>query len=259
MRELGIDVARYQGFAKWSVFPAYDVLYAGIRSTISWGYQDPTFPHNWSESRRVMIERTPYHVIYPKQPAIRQMDNLYKVCPERPDLPRALDLELAGDGSGDPYPAPPSQQATTLWQCVEIIKQRDGEYPIIYSRKELIDRWLLSWTTNMLNSVWWWLAQYPKLGYLQKPYEHPGPVALPNRVNVERVIIHQTSDRIAPFPGSISPYDTKTLDRNRWVNPISLTDWLKTRNGQPPPPALTLDQRMDRIEKVAVEHGWILP
>ena len=233
-RELGTDVARYQGFVKWEAFKAAGVLFAGIRATISWGYQDPCFPHNWQESRRVAINRTIYHVTYPKQSPLRQMDNLYKVCPEKPDLPRSLDLELPGDGSGDKIPAPPSQQADMLWKCVEIIKSRDGEYPIIYSRKELIDRLLISWTTDMLNKCWWWLAQYPLLKRLQAPYEHAGPPALPNRVRADRVLIHQTSDRIAPFPGSISPYDTKTLDRNRWQNPIPLADWLAAR-GKPAP------------------------
>ena len=238
-RELGTDLSRYQGFAKWDVFKSAGVLFAGIRSTISWGYQDPTFPHNWIESRRVAIPCTPYHVVYPKQDPLRQMDNLYKVCPAKPDLPRALDLELAGDGSGDKVPASPSQQAVTLWKCAEIVQQRDGEYPIIYTRYILINQWLASWTTDMLNQVWWWLAQYPQLGRLQKPFEHPGPPTLPNRVRADRVLIHQTSDRMAPFPGSVSPYDTKTLDRNRWVNPLPLADFLAVRGADIPKPKPT--------------------
>ena len=51
------------------------------------------------------------------------------------------------------------------------------------------------------------------------------------------MIVHQTSDRMAPFPGSVSPYDTKTLDRNRWVNPLPLADFLAVRGADKPAPA----------------------
>jgi len=40
-----------------------------------------------------------------------------------------------------------------------------------------------------------------------------------------------------------------------WWNAISAHKWQITT---PPPPVLTLEQRMDRIEKAAQQHGWIL-
>ena len=212
-RPFGIDVSVYQGFIRWGEIAAHDppVLFASIRATIAWGYQDKWFPRNWGEAGIHGIYRAAYHVVYPKQDALQQMDNFYKVASERGELPRVLDFEVPGDGMHDPAPAPPEQRAETLWNCSEIVNQRDGMRPIIYSRYAYVNPNLKSWTADMLNAHFWWLAQYLLLP-LGAEKEHPGPPTLPDRVDPQRVIMHQTADKIPGFG-----VDSATLDRDRWL------------------------------------------
>jgi len=42
-----------------------EVIFAGIRAAVSWGYQDAWFQYNWQEARRVGIVRMAYQVVYP--------------------------------------------------------------------------------------------------------------------------------------------------------------------------------------------------
>jgi GH25 family lysozyme M1 (1,4-beta-N-acetylmuramidase) len=235
MNEFGIDLSRYQGWSDWDAIRAHSpaVEFAAARASISWGYQDPLFPHNQAEAARVGVPLMPYHVLYPKQPVISQMDNLYRVCPECL-YPRVLDFELAGDGSADPHPAPPAQRAAALWSCVEIILQRDDRPPLIYSRHLFVDDSLASWSTGQLNQVYWWLAQY----LVDRSHEHPGPPTLPLRVERDRVIAHQTADKTPPFG-----VESAALDYDRWQQLLAPAYFFNLSE-----PAPTLEERVASLE-----------
>lgn len=193
-RVINADIAAANGFLGFF-----------LRAGISWGYQDPYFAVNYQNMKNAGLYRSSYHVLYPSQPALKQADSWFKVHPE-PDaekpIPRAIDLEVSNS-------QPAAKIADVTWEMVEICKKRDGFFPILYSRKNLIDPWLASWTDEMLNSLYYWLAQYLAKGYL----EHPGPPALPERLSKDRVLLHQTSDRKPPPAGMTS---SNTQDYNRW-------------------------------------------
>lgn len=204
-RPLLRDYSRYQQYVNADVAIAHGVLGMAHRATISYGYQDPFFNANYKSFGRDETYRTSYHVEYPSQPALKQVDNWYSMHPaldaSKP-FARVLDLELHTN-------QPASKIADVTWEICEIVKSRDGFYPIIYSRKNLIDAWLASWTDEMLNAIYWWLAQYLLAGYL----EHPGPPSLPNRIRRERILMHQTSDHKLAPPGEVA---SKAVDWNRW-------------------------------------------
>lgn len=241
-RPFGIDVSRHQGKISWSAIAQHEprVYFVGIRATISWGYQDNWFPANWRGAGEYGLFRMSYHVIYPKQPALRQMDNFFRTAPEPGEFGmRVLDFELEGDGRDDPHPATRNQQQDTLWKCSEICKQRDGKLPIIYSRAEFVNRQLRSWSSELLNAHYWWLAQYT----WSRVREHPGPPTLPAKVLPERVLFQQTADRAKGFG-----VQSWSLDRDRFLGPLKELLSLVQAH---PAPELTLEEK---VEKLWTDH-----
>src|SRR3990167_809290 len=202
-RPLLVDVSANQGKMNVAIMAAGGVLGIVPRAGISWSYKDPTFPDVWAQAGTVGIYRTSYHVIYTDQPIAAQADSWYSVHPERDIMPRLIDLEV--DRGDSAY-----QKAFNTWRMVELIDSRDGIPPTIYSRYLLVNQWLAPyWTVEQLNHVTWALAQYLN----DRTVEHPGPPTLPNGVRADRVLYHQTADKIAGWPGSI---ESAALDRDRW-------------------------------------------
>lgn len=213
-RPLWRDYSRWQGLVNADIAQANGVLGMAHRATISWGYKDSFFRANYDAFGNRGLYRTSYHVIYPDQPIIKQLDNWYSVHEYLETIPRVVDLELKRDQT-------PEKIGDVTWLMVEKIKERDGIYPIIYSRYLLVNSWLKNWTTEMLNRVWWWLAQYGLYGYI----EHPGEPTLPNRVNRNRVVLHQTSDHKLAPPGEVK---SRAVDWDRWEigNEAQMHQWI---------------------------------
>jgi GH25 family lysozyme M1 (1,4-beta-N-acetylmuramidase) len=224
----GIDVSRYQGVINWDAIALRKddpstgsgaVKFAGIRAGISWGYVDSFFGRNWQEAKAAGIPRAAYHVFYPNESPERQALHFIKTIREANvagvsagsslhetlgELPPVADVELY---SGI-HTCTPAIYGKNLQEYLGWIEAFGGVRPLIYSRKTMIDKFvtdgkLLEW----LSKYDWWLAQY-----LEDGSEHPGPAALPVGVNEENAIIHQTSDRGAPFG-----VQSKALDYNRWI------------------------------------------
>jgi len=223
-RPLWRDYSRYQGMVNFDIAKANGVLGMVARAGISWGYTDPFFETNWVGAGKVDMRRSSYHVLYPSESVIRQADNWYRIHPEREVIPRVIDLELHTDQSW-------KRIADQTWAMSQLVKSRDGIRPIIYSRYLLINQWLQSWTTEMLNDHYYWLAQYSWFGYR----EHAGPPTLPNRVRRDRVVLHQTSDHKAPFPGEVQ---SKSVDWDRWEigNEEQMNQWIDVAWGEGPEP-----------------------
>ena len=220
------DWSRYQGYVDHVLADQAGVRGMFSRATISWGYQDPFFSHNYIGAGDVGMYRSSYHVIYPGQPAIRQMDNWYGVHPTIDIIPRVLDLELRHD-------QPPSRIADITWQMSEIVLSRDGYRPLIYSRYLLINDWLKSWTDEMLNDHYYILAQYK----WDRTREHPGPPTLPYRVERDRIVMHQTADKKPPV--DVRQVQSKSVDRDRWEigNITQMHQWIREHwGGSTPPP-----------------------
>lgn len=229
-RPLWRDYSRYQGFADLSVAMANGVFGYAARAGISWGYQDPLFPHFWEQGGLLQsMYRTSYHVIYPDQPVLSQADNWYRVHPERDVLPRVIDLELHRN-------QPAGRIAEAVWEMSEIVKSRDGVRPWIYSRYLLINSWLSSWTDTMLNDHYYWLAQF----LWDRVREHPGPPTLPARVNRDNIVMHQTADKKRGFPAEVESY---SVDWDRWeLGDVSyMHQWISEQYGGAPPPPPTFE------------------
>jgi hypothetical protein len=169
---------------------------------------------------------------------VAQTNLWYSVHPTRDIVPRWIDLEVdRGDST--------LQKATRTWEMVELVESRDGVSPTIYSRYLLVNQWLVPhWTVEMLNHVTWALAQYK----FDRTVEHPGPPTLPIGVREDRVLYHQTADKIPGWPGSIG---SSALDRDRWcVGDVSqmktyiINEWTEPEE-PPPPPEVTLIIRID--------------
>ena len=231
-KPLGIDVSRWQGVIRWQEIAQHQptVEFVYIRAGMSWGYIDTQFRANWQGAKDNHIPRGAYHVIYPDVSIERQMINLFNaLAGDYGDLPIALDYEL--DHGMDK-----TTITDGILHAAQIIKSKTGKQPIIYSRAG----WLDAYTVN--KGTWhknfnFWLAQYLRSGV-----EHPGLPNLPIGVKMEQVIIHQTTDKGAPFG-----VESKALDYNRWQLSTSVKEYFGLTQAQKPP--MTLEERVADIER----------
>lgn len=224
-RPLWRDISRYQYPYNVSVAVANGVHGFIFRAGISWGYIDPWFQNYWMQADGMGVFKTSYHVIYTDQPIIKQADNWYRIHPERDIVPRVIDLEV---DRGDSF----ASKADATWEMSEIVKQRDGIRPLIYSRYLLLNAWLKSWTTEMLNEHYYILAQF----LYDRTNEHPGPATLPDRVQRDRVVLHQTADKKPGFSGEAG---SLSVDYERWElgDELAMYQWIsKNWNDQTQPP-----------------------
>ncbi len=206
----GIDLSRYNASADLRQFPNFDqiaahqpeVTFIAMRTGQSWGEKDQTFGHFFDEARRIGACILPYHVIFPGETALKQIDNLMEIL-DGIDLTHVrlvLDVELEHLKSR-------AMITNTLQICLELLRQETGRYPIVYSRASFVDNCL---QIDDLPVVDWWLAQY----YYRRSYpaytpEYPCPPKLPR--GVSNWLIHQTTDK-GPAIGGGSNY----MDYDRW-------------------------------------------
>lgn len=224
----GVDISRYQYSQDGRQKINFDVLnplikFCGIRAAISWGYTDPWFFYSWTSAT---APRLAYHVTYPGEDAIRQMDHFLQVVNPGEHDRLVLDLEL--DHGYSKY-----QITQTVLACLERLRSATGRYPVIYSRAFWVNDHLR--VPDLPEGLNWWLATY--LTPLPEPaytVEHPGPPWLP--VGVNNWLIHQTGDR---GNGAAHGVASHYIDTNRW-------------NG-------TEDQMLDYFDMTEESHEVYLP
>lgn len=206
----GIDLSRYNASADLRDNPDFNqiashdpqVNFIAMRSGQSWGEKDPTFEGFFREAVRIGACILPYHVIFPGEPALKQINNLMRIL-EGIDLERVrlvLDMELDHQQSR-------AIITNTLLTCLELLNQETGRYPIIYSRASWVDSHLQVEDLPWLD---WWLAQY----HYRRPFpaytpEFACPPNLPR--GVTQWLIHQTAEK-APAIGGVGTY----MDYDRW-------------------------------------------
>jgi GH25 family lysozyme M1 (1,4-beta-N-acetylmuramidase) len=190
----GIDLSKFNTSAdgkkkvNFDTIAAHDpkVAFVSMRSGISWAYQDPWFSYYFQEAARIGRVRMPYHVLYPGESPLAQMDNFFRILgnPDFNITPLVLDLEI------DHGQTPVRITATTA-KSIEIITTRTGNIPFIYSRALWVNQFL---RVKDLPPVFWWLAQYRySWPYPLYTPEFPCPPTLP--LGVTTWSIHQTSQR----------------------------------------------------------------
>ncbi|HNZ15353.1 MAG TPA: GH25 family lysozyme, partial [Anaerolineaceae bacterium] len=206
----GIDLSRYNATADLKRWPDFDLVakhvpkveFVAIRAGVSWGYRDPMFKRFYKESTRIGACVSPYHVLYPGEPALKQMNHFLNIL-EGIDLDTVrlvLDVELVHDQSR-------SMITNTLLGCLDLLKYETGRYPIVYSRALWINEHV---HIKDLPELDWWLAHY----YARRPWpaytpEYPCPPLMPK--GVDNWLIHQTAER-APAIGGVGNF----MDYNRW-------------------------------------------
>lgn len=207
----GIDLSKYNTSADGKKLVNFDTIAAhspkvsfiGMRTSISWGYQDPWFSYYFQEAARIGRVRMPYHVIYPGESPANQMDNFFRILGEIDfkTVPLVLDLEID-------HGYTPSRITQTTAECIRIITTRTGRIPIIYSRALWVNQFL---RVAALPPVHWWLAQYR----YSWPFplftpEFPCPPTLPP--GVSSWSFHQTCQRGASIGATAMHY----MDYNRF-------------------------------------------
>jgi GH25 family lysozyme M1 (1,4-beta-N-acetylmuramidase) len=83
----GIDLSRYNTSADGKVKVDFEVIAAhqpevvfiAMRAGVSWGYQDPWFAYYLAEAQRIERVCLAYHVLYPGEPVVAQMDNFFRI------------------------------------------------------------------------------------------------------------------------------------------------------------------------------------
>ena len=263
-RPLWRDYSRYQLYVDYDVAKAKGILGVYCRAGISWGYIDPFYNYNWEGAGRVGMYRSSYHVLYPSQSIVAQADKVwYKAQPEIEVIPRVIDLEVHGNQSW-------SRIGDATWAMSELVKSRDGVRPLIYSRSNLIESWLMHWTPAMLAEHFFILAQYRYYRWI----EHRGPPTLPKYKHVgsagplgtemvkrEQVVMQQTADKKAPFSGELPTRGaSKSVDWDRWElgNEEEMHQWIATAWGDgttsPPDETVPPVDIQERVKVTAVPH-----
>ena len=182
----GVDISSYQYSQDGKTKPNFDLInekcdFVAVRAGISWGYTDRFFAYSW---QHLDVPRLAYHVIYPGEWALKQVDHFLSIVqPEASDR-LVLDMELDHGYSK-------ARITDTLLECVELLLENTGRYPVIYSRASWINQFV---DVSRLPKLDWWLAGYLKP--LPNPFytkEATPPPALPT--GVDSWLIHQTAEK----------------------------------------------------------------
>jgi len=247
-RPLWRDYSYWNGYIDGAFAEACGVFGGFGRSGISWTYLDPTFANFWEQFGLYKLHRSSYHVIHTTQSVVKQADQIwYKAHPERELIARMIDLE-ADLGDSD------NAKADATWEMSELVLSRDGVRPIIYSRRLLLNKWLKSWTAEMLNSHKYMLAQY-----LSDPTkEDPGPPIAPDRVSEENILWHQSADT---FPGCTNEVENSVADRDRWQQGDETQMEFTIQNiwGVPEPPEEIMATLLERQQKIILAVDTVYP
>jgi hypothetical protein len=224
----------FERLAAWELKPRFALLRAH-RGT----WPDPAFDQFRAEAERVGLLWGTWHVLSAGELA-RNQATIWLTRPPGP-LGRWVDYEPWRDGS-----IPTGTALSEAWARLEAA---DGRPCGCYSRYAVIDTYLNALSAAELNARPWWLAQYLTLQTARG--EHPGPPTLPKRVARERIVLHQTADKLAPPAGTVP--NAKALDRDRWTGSMSLEQF-----AQGTVSVLSLAQRVERLEREAGLRGWNL-
>lgn len=197
------DASKYQGSIDMTV-AAETFWGCYLRAGVGWGYADPEFAGHYAAAGEAGLYRTSYHVLWTDLDVQAQFEHWISIHPHIDTIPRVIDLEA--DRGDSNY-----HKATVVKQMSDMVLEYDGQRPIIYSRANIIQPWLDSWSDTFLNQHYFILANY----LYNATLEHPGPPSRPERMNENRVILHQTCDH-KNAPVDMISSASQDLDWDRW-------------------------------------------
>ena len=124
----GIDVSSYQGTINWGQVAGSGIAWAYAKATEGTGFQDRTFPGNWSGMKAAGVRRGAYHFFHPGIDGAAQANYfLNYVGPiGAGDLPPMLDWEVSDGVSG----ATASANARAF---IDTVTARTGKVTVIYT------------------------------------------------------------------------------------------------------------------------------
>jgi GH25 family lysozyme M1 (1,4-beta-N-acetylmuramidase) len=202
----GIDISHWNGAVNFDVIKAHQpkVCFIAAKATESDYFKDDQFDYHWAEMKRIGVGRIAYHFVRFNKEAQPQVNKLLSATTdwdwEHDRI--ALDCEVAGGVSW-------VKITEIVAQAMQLLKQRTGRYPIIYSRKNWVDLHLDPSVTP-IDQADWWLANYlANVEYPNYQNEKMPPPPLPE--GASKWLIHQTGSQCRPI-GVASHY----LDYNRW-------------------------------------------
>lgn len=230
---LGIDVSRYNGIVNWEVARENGVTFTGIRVAISYAYRDPYGVSNMIGARQQGIYAFAYHPLYPESSPAMQADN-YLQATNGFDVWPVPDLELDHDQTV-------SRITDTALEYARLVERSTGKRPVFYSRASWVNQYMTlgAWR----DTYQWWLAQY----LYDRTQEKPSPPLMPS--GATKWLIHQNCDQKPAWLG-LQTGGIIACDINRWNG-----DDNAVRAFFGGEPVLTLEQRVERLEKWVEAHG----
>ena len=230
---IGLDVSVHQGRMDFAKAKAAGARFVYARASLADTYDDPRFFEHIQGARAAGLPCGAYHVVAPDRSASAQIGNFLSLVDQvELQLPPVLDCELDRKQSVATITA-------NIRDCIVALLSR-GLRPIIYTRAS----W---WNIYVKHAALWkqydlWTAHYTTL---------PKPL-IP--VDWSKHLIHQYSAD-GNLRGAEFGAQSKSIDLNRFNgDEAAFLAW----SGQtaPPPPALTIEQRVDRLEAEGRAHGW---
>jgi len=206
----GIDISHWNASADGKQLVNFDIIAAhqpkvcfiAAKASESNWYKDDRFDYHWAQMKRIGVGRIAYHFMRFDVSGESQAEKLLSVTQDWDWEHDRLCLDCEAEGQQIA-----SQVTDIVNACLERLKNVTGRYPMIYSRKEWVDRKL---QVNRMPKVDWWLAAYLKT--LPKPLYTPEmtpPPPLPR--GVSDWLIHQTTSHGKSI-GAPSYY----MDYDRW-------------------------------------------
>jgi GH25 family lysozyme M1 (1,4-beta-N-acetylmuramidase) len=216
----------------WEKAKSQDAKFCFIRAAYS-TVEDRDFKYNWEHSKGIL--RGVYQFYDYRYPAKAQAEMLVALMKDDwGELPPVIDVEQPLEhGQPVPFPNAAAYQASVItW--MRIVEAACGKRPIIYTGQNIIKYGLRVTSTSPLTKYPLWIAEYR------------APVGEPNFTPWPGWTFWQYG---TPAVGLQYGMESKELDMDLYHGTY---DELLTFAGiqTPPKPELTLEQRVERLEKL---------
>ncbi|MFM6946936.1 MAG: glycoside hydrolase family 25 protein [Flavobacteriales bacterium] len=148
----GIDISQYQGQINWDelLLTKHPLRFVIMRATMGSNGVDAQYEKNWSEAKRVGIQRGVYHFYRPFQNSTDQANHFKAhVKLSENDLPPVLDVERMS-----PFGVDNLRKGVRNW--LKIIERHYGVKPIVYTGRHFYEHHLKGY----INGYPLWIASY---------------------------------------------------------------------------------------------------